>query len=145
MPNVRTQNAVELARLLERRRNADSGNVSDAIFDLQKAARALHRMDERACCEDLTCQKCQGQGWTMRADGGGRAGCRACAGSGLTTGRREARILERVTKLAGDFGLRVYQQGDCRGWPLYLIPNETPEPEKDASDYDRRGTAVCSH
>ena len=157
MSRIRIENAAQLGALLARRQpeTMPAGGECPAhdVFTLQKAARALHKMDERACCEDLTCPRCEGNGYATDAASPEvenhpavtRKTCRHCAGTGLTTGSRETRILERVNAICAQYRLRVYQQGDCRGWPLYLIPAESGPATEDASTYNSRGTAVCPH
>lgn len=92
----------------------------------------LHRLDERACNEDLTCPKCGGEGHaaTYRPDIHGPNDsrvCRACAGRGRTTGRREASLEADAREIASHYGLTCYFQGDPRGCSLYLIdPNMIP-------------------
>ena len=151
MTRTRIENAAQLGVLLARRQPetmpAGGQWPSHAVLALQKAARALHKMDERACCEDLTCEHCEGAGSRINKANGANNGrsedCHYCAGTGQTTGKREARILERVRAICAPYRLRVYQQGDCRGWPLYLIPAESGPATEDASMYNSRGTAVC--
>lgn len=150
MSKHRTENAARLAVLLSNRAaiireaspDAELPNVFRVVASIQKAARVIHKIDERTCCEDLTCPRCQGDGIKRGADGMALGNCSGCAGAGRTTGKREARIMSGVRAQVEPFGLRVYEQGDCRGWPLYLIPDTFPAGE-DASYYDQRGTGVC--
>lgn len=121
-------------------------------MELHRIATRLHRYDERNCNEDLGCRVCDGNG---TVDGKAIASnrqeiiavkrpCKACAGKGHTLGRREAKNEARAVEIAASYNLRVYFQGDCRGCPIYLIPNETPAREGgDASWYSSIGTAVC--
>lgn len=157
MPNLRTENAAELAAMLAGR--LASGRVDHEkaqrpaalVIALQKAARTLHRNAERACNEDCGCPKCGGLGFfdhrTDAARDPKRAGvnatCRACAGSGQVFGRRQARIMARIRESCAAYGLRVYEQGDPRGWPLYIIPDESGPKSEDHSRYNQRGVAVC--
>jgi hypothetical protein len=147
---MRTENAAQLGAIFGGRKPAEVGPSGitwppAAVLAVQKAARILHRNAERACGEDCGCPTCQGQGDTMRADGGGREDCRACAGTGQTFGKREARLMERVRAVCSPYRLRVYEQGDPRGWPLYLIPEEAGPRSEDGSWYSSRGFAVCPH
>lgn len=149
---MRVENAAQLGAIFEGRCPKDHAVVewpADAVLAVQKAARILHRNAERACNEDCGCPKCDGYGYTENKANGARKGmredCHACAGTGLTFGRREARLMERVRAICGPYRLRVYEQGDPRGWPLYLIPEESGPASEDASRYNQRGTAVCPH
>lgn len=187
MSKLRTENAATLAAFLAYRN--DSENVPETVEALQKTARMLHRNAERACCEDCSCRACDGQGtvYTVNgthvsrfdyrksgetADYGSKREareCTACAGTGLTFGKREVRAMERLREMIWPFGVHLHEQGDCRGWPLYLIPHESvpidlakldayrypSDPEGGAplatlrarwiaSNYNR-GIAVCPH
>jgi hypothetical protein len=79
----------------------------------------LHRLDERACSEDLGCRACQGEGRVLHQESSKRQ-CTHCAGTGLTTGRTIARLEAAAQEIAEHYGLRAYHQGDCRGCALYL-------------------------
>lgn len=136
----RTENAALLAAVLSARQHTGR-NVADDVLTLQRAARIIHRLDERACCEDLTCQDCAGNG-TSDSEFNIGPECKACAGTGRTTGKREAREAGKARAIAAAYGMRLYEQGDCRGWPLYLIPSEMFPASEDGSRYDR-GYAVC--
>ena len=136
--------AQTVARLTTARGSLEQPSFRDPVEDaltLHRIAGSLHRYDERACSEDNGCRVCQGQGDIMRADGGGRAECKACAGRGRTTGRREASLEAKAQRIAEAYGFRAYFQGDCRGCPLYLIPASLPE-QYDASTYSSTGHAV---
>lgn len=90
----------------------------------------LHRLAERQCYEDLTCPRCQGDGLNrsgrdVEAATSARSDCRACAGSGLTTGRREAAYQAAAREIATHYGLSCYFQGDPRGCSLYIGENLT--------------------
>ena len=69
---------------------------------LQSIARQLHRFDELACSEE----------WV-----------------GNDTRRKEElrslRLANKAILIAQRYGLRVYLQGDPRGWPLYLFDPAT--------------------
>lgn len=93
----------------------------------------LHRLDERACNEDLTCQRCEGTGELDESPAGLTKNCPACAGKGRTTGRTEARLEAAASEIAAYYGLRVYFQGDPRGCSLYLLT----APDQDATTYNR--------
>jgi hypothetical protein len=117
--------------------------AEDAV-ELHRIATKLHRYDERNCCEDLGCRECQGNGYTSDAASPEVVRpCRKCAGKGHTLGRREARAKARAREIAKPYGLRVYFQGDCRGAPVYLIPNDAGTPSEDHSNYSSWGVAVC--
>lgn len=127
------------AALLERRRinfHLENRNAADDAAELHAIARRLHRYDERNCCEDLTCRACGGDGFTTRSTSDSRVqehdDCRKCAGKGHTLGRREARAEARAREIAGAYKMRAYFQGDPRGCPLYLIPEEAVPVEMDA-------------
>jgi len=143
----RVENAAELSAFLVLRPGDRAFPAAD-VANLQAIARRLHRLDERSCNEDLTCPKCRGDGYgTDKRDGlpSSRVKCRACAGRGSTTGRTEARLEQQARDIATRYGCRLYVQGDPRGWPLYLIPNESGPAAEDDSRYNQRGTAVCPH
>lgn len=158
MSRYRVENAAQLAVVLARKadnmQERPDRSVSHDVSELQRIARSLHRMDERACNEDLGCRKCDGRGFALLESGAAgapiadparesdRMECKSCAGSGLTTGKREARLVAQATAIAEAYGFRLYQQGDPRGWPLYLIPDNYPASE-DGSWYSSRGVAVC--
>ena len=67
--------------------------------------------------------------------------CASCAGTGSRLGKRAKLNEDRAVAIAARYGLRVYFQSDCRGCPLYLIPNEETRP--DESHYSSTGVAVC--
>jgi len=129
------------AAVLERRRinlhvdaTAPGSRSADDAGELHAIARRLHRYDERNCSEDLGCRKCNGNGIitettnhgvTLPSPVPGGETCKACAGKGHTLGRREARAEERAREIAARYRMRAYFQGDCRGCPLYLIPEES--------------------
>lgn len=134
MSSFRIENAIQLTRLLEQRKPRDAAFVSnDIIFEAQRAARIIHHHDERRCNEDLTCPTCKGDG------------CKKCADSGDRLGRADARLLDKLRDSLKPYRLRVYEQGDPRGWPLYLIPEESGPESEDDSHYNQRGTSVCPH
>lgn len=158
MTKIRTENLTQLVLTLSNRTLtvlkergidvSDYNAIGDA-FELQKIARALHKLDERACNEDLTCRYCDGAGRVVLrpvapigAVPDDEDDCRKCAGSGLSTGKREASLVAKARAIAAAYGFRLYVQGDPRGWPLYLIPDTYPATE-DGSWYSSRGLAVC--
>jgi len=100
------------------------GQVSRHAVALHVISGRLHRLDERACGENLTCQKCGGDGdGPAESDPkttGPRQLCPACWGSGLTIGRTVAHLEAAAQEIAALYGLRAYHQGDCRGCALYL-------------------------
>lgn len=163
MPNLRTENAAEIAAMLAGRvasgkcDHEKATRPASLVLDLQRAARILHRNAERACNEDTGCPECGGSGerTESRASRPAMSGetvntfgiveCAACAGSGQEFGRYEARIMARLRETCAAYGLRVHEQGDCRGWPLYLIPEESGPASEDDSHYNQRGIAVCPH
>lgn len=90
----------------------------------------LHRLAERQCNEDLTCRECDGSGYPLTTAYGkpardANSACRACAGRGVSTGRREARLEAEAQAIAEHYGMVCYFQGDPRGCSLYLIDPET--------------------
>jgi len=116
---------------------------------LHRISGHLHRLAERQCNEDLTCPTCNGEAKCARC---GEATCSdasssfyghvhrhgptthkykpcpTCAGSGSTTGRREARLQRDAQAIAEHYGLRAYFQGDPRGCSLYLMdPASVPK------------------
>lgn len=95
----------------------------------------LHKLAERACNEDLTCRECQGEGTEPMPSADHRlprAGesrremvvdqgdCRACAGTGLSTGRKLESLRADAREIASHYGLSCYFQGDPRGCSLYI-------------------------
>ena len=145
---MRTENAAQLGVIFEARRPRLTAEPpvwpTDAVLVFQKAARTLHRNAERACNEECSCSRCRGDGYLME-NGNARRECPACAGSGFSFGKREARLMDKLRGIAGAYRLRVYEQGDPRGWPLYLIPEEAGPKSEDGSWYSSRGVAVCPH
>ena len=175
---LRVENAAHLGALLSRRLMlTNAANLAEptaeTVSRLQSAARTLHRNAERACNEDCGCPRCDGYGYTVNKANGARRGmredCPACAGTGQTFGKREAGIMRRLRAALAPYRLHVYKQGDPRGWPLYLIPEERipaadtlresytyasdnghAEPDAlrarwVASNYNSAGVAVCPH
>jgi hypothetical protein len=139
-----------IATLLERRGSSQSRlepgryNSANDAADLAALARKLHRISERKCCEDV----------------------------GESLDAREARAEAKAREIAARYNLRTYFQGDPRGCPLYLIPEEvvpvaerlgeyaydcdgpTPDPTNTEmrkklqarwidSNYNSKGIAVC--
>ena len=154
MPNLRTENAAELAAILAGRLasgkvdHENAARPASVVLEVQKAARILHRNSERRCCEDLGCPSCGGSGNACdeyRNEIKPRRDCGKCAGGGETISRREASLVKRIRASLAPFGLRVYEQGDPRGWPLYLIPEEAGDAKDDHANYNSRGVAVCPH
>jgi len=120
--------ALHLAERLFGKGPALPGAVSRHAVALHVISGRLHRLDERECSEDLGCPNCHGDGYTTDAATPAlkhhpavtRARCRACAGTGLTTGRTLRRLELAAQEIAELYGLQVYHQGDCRGCALYL-------------------------
>lgn len=133
--------AATLARKVENMQEKPERSLVGDVAELQRIARALHKMDERACNEDLGCRTCDGYGTTDKSHNVGPK-CPKCDGHGTTTGKREERLTEKARAIAAAYGFRLYVQGDPRGWPLYLIPDTYPATE-DGSWYSSRGLAVC--
>ena len=130
----RKENAMHLAAMLAPR--ASGVSVSYAVNYAQRAARITHKNAERMCNGTLAeCSACHGDGW----------GCKKCRETGYPTLAREARMLDRLRETLKPFKVRIYEQGDPRGWPLYLIPEEAGLESEDDSRYDQRGMAVCPH
>ena len=122
-----TREMMNTAALLERRGinlGLEWMSAADDADELHALARRLHRYDERGCSEDLGCPHCDGNGTTTGEYAAADGTCRACAGRGRTTGRREAKAESRAAEIAARYRMRTYFQGDCRGCPLYLIPEE---------------------
>jgi len=67
--------------------------------ELQKIAKSLQRLHETAC----------NYGLTERQE------------------KRAGRLIKKAQEIAQRFGLEVYEQGDPRGCPLYLIKKEMKE------------------
>lgn len=123
--NARLENTVNLASLLNGRNPNGDGNTAYVVDLLQALARKAHRNAERMCNGELPeCRKCKGDGH----------GCQACLETGYPTLAREAKAVERLRKALEPYRLRVYEQGDPRGWPLYLIP-EDMIPAEGLEDY----------
>ena len=105
---------------------------------LHRISGQLHRISERECNEDLTCEACRGSG----DDGnhhtrGSVKPCRRCKGDGRTTGPRKARLRAQVEEIATHYGLRAYFQTDPRGCAVYLVPAEIiPTGARDLMRYD---------
>ena len=123
---LRAENLIELAPMVG----------TDGI-ELQRIARALHRLDEASCNGY--------QNW--RGDWDEAAEKRA--------ERREVVLEEKAVKVAAEHGLKVYFQGDPRGWPLYLYRQDALDDYNARADwrpaaaiatcYDSVGVAVCPH
>jgi|SRR6185503_4124786 len=136
MSKIRLENAIHLAQMIESRKPNGADATAYVIERIQKLARVSHRNAERMCNGELTeCPKCHGDGWD----------CKACIGTGYPTLAREERAIARLRATLKPYHLRVYVQGDPRGWPLYLIPEESGPAAEDSSNYDSRGVAVCPH
>lgn len=130
--------------LCNRPTRAEGSNPFTDAEVLRRAAMTLRRIAERECREDTGCPKCHGNGIVDVDMSGKSVECRKCAGTGSILGPRSVGAEKRAAEVAGRYGLRVYVQGDPRGWPLYLIPAESyPSPAGDASNYSLRGYAVC--
>lgn len=139
---ARIENAVELSALLTGRLNGRQQSRDRAVpavhlvDELQSLARRAHRNAERMCNGELPeCPKCRGDGHN----------CKACRETGYPALAREDKAVARIREELKPYRLRVYEQGDPRGWPLYLIPEEAGPAEEDASHYNMRGVAVCPH
>ena len=112
------------------------------VDELQRISRALGRIGERQCNEDTGCRYCDSTG-TLENAAGEPVPCDQCAGTGDTLGKRERNLLAKASKIAAQFGLRIYHQSDPRGWQVYLIPTTFPQSEDD-SHYNTRGFGVAS-
>ncbi len=113
MNREQKENAARLYRRL-----AELGPSEDWVADtdeLQRISRALGRIGERQCNEDV----------------------------GDTLDKRERNLLAKAEKIAAKYGLRIYHQSDPRGWQVYLIPATFPQAEDD-SYYNMRGYGVAS-
>lgn len=113
MDRIQLENAVELAK---------AGFEAWEIERLHKAARVLHRLDERACNGYTDWQGKHDAGAEEKAD------------------KREERIKKEIATLLASHNLIAYFQGDPRGWPLYLL---TPEVHAKGAGYYTQGLAVC--
>lgn len=78
--------------------NADS----DTVDRLASIARSLHRLDEKSCNGYADYQGNWDEAAELRAE------------------KRETRLEQKAQQLANELGAKLYQQGDPRGWPLYL-------------------------
>ncbi len=134
----RRETLARVAAMLARR-SSDRSVTQDAI-SLCVLSRSLSRIAERGCNEDRACPKCDGSGEVVIPDGW--ASCLSCAGTGSMDGKRERRLEDKARTIAALYGLRCYFQGDPRGAALYLIPQDAPNPERDASLYSSIGTAA---
>ncbi len=90
-----------------------AGISTDDAFELQRLSRAFHRQDEDDCTIPFSDEESDKR--TKRED------------------RREA----KAGTIAAKYGRKAYQQGDPRGWSLYLVKPE------DGDQYTN-GLAVCS-
>lgn len=81
----------------------------------------LHKLAERACNEDLTCPDCRGDGVLDVLNEDETSDCRACAGTGLATGRKLESLRADAREIASHYGLSCYFQTDPRGCSLYII------------------------
>lgn len=129
---LRLENAIDLAALLMAR--SGHQRVTGLVEKLQSVARQSHRNAERHCNGELIeCSICQSEG------------CEACLGTGYPVLARETRAMDKLRDALRSYRLRIYEQGDPRGWPIYLIPEESGPASEDASHYNARGIAVCPH
>lgn len=145
------QDAREVAQttalLTRKAENIDAANTTRTLLPVEDAlalhriAGSLHRYDERECSDDLGCRRCQGTGEYDESAEGLTKDCPDCAGTGSTIGKRVRSLEAKAQAIAAAYGFRAYFQGDCRGCPLYLIPESYPASE-DASNYSSRGAAV---
>ena len=101
-----------------------------AVAKLQKIARSLHHLDEHSC----------NYGLTDRQE------------------KNEARLESQAAEIAKEARLKVYRQGDPRGWPLYVwrqrdltkyAKRYEGSPHQNVSGidccYSEVGTGVCPH
>ena len=109
---------------------------SDAVT-LHRLAGTLHRIAERQCNEDLACSRCAGNGYQLAGGiGPAKRVCPYCAGTGSTLGKRERSAEARIRAIAAAYNCRAYFQGDPRGCPVTLVPEETvPSKNADLIDY----------
>jgi hypothetical protein len=132
--NARLENAINLAAVLEGRKPAGADAVAYVVEKIQKLARVSHRNAERMCNGELPeCPACHGDGWD----------CKRCRETGYPALARESKAVEAMRETLKGYRLRVYEQGDPRGWPLYLIPEEAGPASEDGAWYNSRGVAVC--
>lgn len=97
---------------------------TDALH-LQRIARSLARLDEHSC----------NYGLSERQE------------------KREERLEARATEIAKRHHLKVYRQGDPRGWPLYLYSTRALNKYRKRTKatygidacYSSVGVAVCPH
>lgn len=82
-----------------------------AVAELQAIARSLHRLDEASC----------NYGLTERQD------------------KKEARLESDAAAIAKDARLKVYRQGDPRGWPLYIYRQRDLTAYANRQDFGRTG------
>lgn len=103
---------------LERNRVDGRNPIMDALA-LHRIAGSLHRYDERICSEEMSERE------TARIE------------------KRVENLEVKARDIATAYGFRAYFQGDCRGCPLYLIP-ETVVPIF-GIDQQPEGTTVEAH
>jgi len=76
-------------------------------YELRNIVCKLHRLDENACNFGLTSSQ----------------------------EKNESKLEERAKEIASNLGMAIYHQGDPRGWPLYLVPDDNENHEVDYCDY----------
>jgi len=116
--DIRSENLVLLVHTMQATQDGDNHNphlgMSDALA-LQKIARRLHHLDENAC----------NYGLQEREE------------------KEETRLESRAVAIAQGYGLKVYRQGDPRGWPLYLYDPDKISEDKIESVYWPQAQGVC--
>ena len=144
--NVADTAALLVARILAHRFDkAPAGwyprSASRHAVALHVISGKLHRLDERACNEDLGCPKCMGEGEVAPGNSGAPfQKCPRCEGTGSSLHRRVASLMADAQEIAAHYGLTAYHQGDCRGCALYLV--EPADLNNRARSYTD-GHAVC--
>lgn len=111
----------------------NKGISSSDIISLMSIARGMHKWDELECGDaDGNCiERDEVTGIPyMTSEPYNHQGPRLRRKIPDT----EKRLNEKLTKIMKRYpGLVAYHQGDCRGWPLYIV-----------SDADRRGAPIDS-
>lgn len=120
---IREQNLLQLGAVVG----------TDAI-ELQRIARALHKLDEQAC---NGYQDWRGN-WDEAAE--------------KRAEKRQLRLVNEALEIVAAHGNGLYVQSDPRGWPLYVYTPEAFRAYQDRggkglidSCYDSVGIAVCPH
>jgi hypothetical protein len=93
-------------------------NLLDAIDQLQKIGKTLHKRYEDNCNGDISETDIDEEGTDTVA----------------------AKLQKQADAIAANVGLYVYHQTDPRGWPLYVSYSAIPD-----NDYNRAATGIDCH